>query len=189
MDFETFYGDDWNENVETKFSEWALRVFGGRSHSSHRLCVRLTYPSKRRTVNGGACTFSPIALLLHLRRRRLGLLRPRSRRQKLLRPLRLPHLRTRLFLPLRLRTRRPDLWHLRNQHCLGNRHPDPRHPSHLGNHHRNRRRPANCRPDRLCPVLRYLQVILPLKSRMHPICLWSIHSLLQRHPTLVTMWL
>ena len=48
MDFETFYGDDWSENVEVKFSEWALRIFGGNSHLSHCSCIHLTYPIKEK---------------------------------------------------------------------------------------------------------------------------------------------
>ncbi|KAF9779415.1 hypothetical protein BJ322DRAFT_1113226 [Thelephora terrestris] len=30
LDFETFYGDDWDECVERRFNEWALRVFGAK---------------------------------------------------------------------------------------------------------------------------------------------------------------
>ena len=29
LKFETFYGDAWEENVENKFRQWAVRVFGG----------------------------------------------------------------------------------------------------------------------------------------------------------------
>ena len=29
LKFETFYGDDWDANVENKFRQWAIRVFGG----------------------------------------------------------------------------------------------------------------------------------------------------------------
>lgn len=29
LKFETFYGDEWEANVEKKFREWAVRVFGG----------------------------------------------------------------------------------------------------------------------------------------------------------------
>lgn len=31
LKFETFYGEDWDENVENKFRQWALRIFGGTS--------------------------------------------------------------------------------------------------------------------------------------------------------------
>jgi hypothetical protein len=32
LKFETFYGKEWENNVEKKFREWAVRVFGGASN-------------------------------------------------------------------------------------------------------------------------------------------------------------
>ena len=45
IDFETFYGEGWADNVEKKFGEWAIRGFGGNS-CPPQLCVHLTYPVK-----------------------------------------------------------------------------------------------------------------------------------------------
>ena len=43
LDFETFYGDEWNRNVEKRFREWSLRVFGGTSILSRNARTRLIY--------------------------------------------------------------------------------------------------------------------------------------------------
>ena len=42
--FETFYGEEWSENVERKFKEWSLRVFGGTSELPRNIHPRLTCP-------------------------------------------------------------------------------------------------------------------------------------------------
>lgn len=187
VDFETFFGDDWEEKVEMKFSEWALRIFGGKSHSPYRSRVHLTYPSKKRTVNNGKCTFSPTILLLHLRHRILGFPRPRNQRRRLLLP-RLLRLRTRLLPPVHLGNRRPDLRHLRNQRLV-TRHPDPRRLRDLGNHQRRCWHLRIRHPNHPFLTLRCLQAVLPLKSRMYPVYLQSILSLLQMHSAFVTIQL
>lgn len=46
MTFETFYGDGWEEHVERKFGEWAIRVFGGRPYPLPQLCTRLIHSVK-----------------------------------------------------------------------------------------------------------------------------------------------
>ena len=43
MKFEDFYGDDWEENVENKFREWGVRVFGGAISLFHNMRQCLTY--------------------------------------------------------------------------------------------------------------------------------------------------
>ena len=45
LSFQTFYGNDWFENTEKKFSEWAVRVFGGKSYLPP-LFATLTHPTK-----------------------------------------------------------------------------------------------------------------------------------------------
>ena len=55
LDFETFYGGEWNDNVEKKFTEWALRIFGGKSHLLRNafvclICLVTAKGSERRSL-------------------------------------------------------------------------------------------------------------------------------------------
>ena len=104
MDFETFYGDGWDDSVEKKFNEWALRVYGGKYFAITTLAyLRLTLP-KRGTVNGGTNTFSPETRLLRPRNQRLKRLSVMEQCQRLPRPLRPFRHRTHQLRPLRRRT-------------------------------------------------------------------------------------
>ena len=48
LTFETFYGDEWERNIERRFLEWSLRVFGGTSKS-----LRNTRPLTRPATETG----------------------------------------------------------------------------------------------------------------------------------------
>lgn len=50
LDFETFYGDDWNKSVEKKFRDWSVRVFGGMSNLFRNVCARLIYSVTERAT-------------------------------------------------------------------------------------------------------------------------------------------